>query len=138
MLLVNDIALICTNSELFWVNTWLYLSTEFIFHSWIFDPIIESDPEGIILIIVLLVSYPLPPEIILTLVIFPSVTTDSNLANWPTVPKVPPTPTTSSSGGVVYSDPEFRISTSVILPSEIIGTIKPSLPVSNLILGLRR
>ena len=65
----------------------------------------------------MLASYPVPPEIILTLVIFPSVTTDSNLANAPVVPEVPPTPTTSSSGGVVYSDPEFNISTSVIFPS---------------------
>ena len=102
------------------------------------DPIIESTPEGIIFIIVLLVSYPVPPEIILTLVSFPSETTDSSLANCPTVPVVPPTPTTSSSGGVVYSEPEFIISTLVIFPSEMIGAINPSLPVSNLTLGLRR
>ena len=99
---------------------------------------IDSDPVGITFIDVLLVSYPVPPEIILTLVIFPSEITDSSLANPPTVPVVPPTPTTSSSGGVVYSDPEFNISTPVIFPSDMIGTIKPSLPVNSFILGLRR
>ena len=82
-------------------------------------------------------SYPVPPAIILTFVIFPPETIDSNLANCPTVPNVPPTPTTSNSGGVVYSDPEFKILTAVIFPSEIIGTINPSLPVSNLVTGLR-
>ena len=74
----------------------------------------------------------------MTLVIFPPETTDSSLANPPIVPDVPPTPTTSSSGGVVYSDPEFRISTLVIFPSDIIGTINPSLPVKSFTLGLRR
>ena len=45
----------------------------------------------------------------------------------------------SNVGTVIESsDPEFKISTSFILPSDIIGTIKPSLPVNNLILGLRR
>ena len=121
--MVNDIALTWTNSELFWVNTWLYLSTEFIFHSCILDPILESDPEGVIFIIVLLASYPVPPEITLILVIFPSVPTDSNLANAPVVPDVPPIPTTSSSGGVVYSDPKFNIFAPVIFPSETIGAI---------------
>ena len=53
------------------------------------------------------------------------------------VPDVPPTPTISSSGGVVYSDPEFNILTSVIFPSDMIGNIKPSLPVNSFILGLR-
>ena len=98
---------------------------------------IWSDPDGIILIAVLLASYSVPREMTLTLVIFPSETTDSNLANSPTVPIVPPIPITSSFGGVVYSEPEFKISTPVIFPSEMIGTINPSLPVSNLILGLR-
>ena len=93
---------------------------------------------GIIFIDVLLASYPVPPEIILTPVIFPPETTDSNLANPPTVPDVPPTPTISSSGGVVYSDPEFNILISVIFPSDMIGNIKPSLPVNSFILGLRR
>ena len=99
---------------------------------------IDSAPAGITLIVVLLVSYPVPPEIMLTLIIFPPETTDSNLANPPIVPDVPPIPTTSSSGGVVYSDPEFNISTPVIFPSDMIGTIKPSLPVNSFILGLRR
>ena len=134
----NDTPLNWTNSELFCVKTWLYLFTESIFHSCILDPVIESVPEGITLIVVLLVSYPLPPEIMLTPVIFPSETMDSNLAYDPTVPVVPPTPTTSNSGGVVYSEPALKIFTPVTFPSMITGAINASLPVSSLTLGLRR
>ena len=63
---------------------------------------------------------------------------DSNLAYDPVVPVVPPTPITSNSGGVVYSEPALKIVTPLTFPCEIIGNINASLPVSNLMLGLRR
>ena len=101
---------------------------------------IDSDPAGITFIDVLLVSYPVPPEIILTLVIFPSETTDSSLANPPTSSRLFHQLQQLQVLEVLYNQNQSLIyQHSVIFPSDIIGTMNPSLPVSKVfILGLRR
>ena len=93
------------------------------------------DPDGVILIIVLFGLYLLPFSIILTSVIFPSVTTALNSATAPVVPIVSPTPTTSSIGGLVYSEPPFPIETLAILPFITLGVKNAFFPVSKDIFG---
>ena len=94
---------------------------------------IDPEPAGVILIIVLFGLYPDPLLIILTSTILPLDTTAFNLAKIPTCPF---TLTTSSSGGVVYSDPPLLILTPSILPPTIIGVINPFFPVRNVIVGV--
>ena len=75
---------------------------------------------------VLLGSYPDPSSITWTLAILPLDIIAFNLAKDPVID---PTPTTSRSGGVVYSDPWFEIETLTIFPFAIIGFNWASLPV---------
>ena len=85
-----------------------------------------SFPVGVIFISVLFGSYPNPSSMIWTLIIFPSDTIAFNLAKDPVMV---PTPTTSRSGGDVYSDPSLEITTLVIFPPTIIGVNDAFLPV---------
>ena len=97
--------------------------------------IIEFDPEGVILTIVLFGSYPDPLSIILTWVIFPLETSAFSFAKDPNVPISPRTSITSKSGGVVYSDPLFEMVTASILPSATMGVINPFFPVKKDVAG---
>ena len=81
---------------------------------------------------VLLGIYPDPSSITWTLVILPSDTIAFNLAKDPVTV---PTPTTSRSGGVVYSDPSFGMITLTIFPPTIIGVKTAFFPVRKDILG---